>query len=77
MKKLENLFQRKNLLFTLGIIVLIAAATLVAVFRINIAEEQNCYTTLFQTGEQLNQDIARLINYDKEQLESLAGIFAG
>lgn len=38
MKKLENLFQRKNLLFTLGIIVLIAAATLVAVFRINIAE---------------------------------------
>lgn len=76
MKKLENLFQRKNLLFTLGIIVLIAAATLVAVFRINIAEEQNCYTTLFQTGEQLNQDIARLINYDKEQLESLAGIFA-
>ena len=77
MKKLENLFQRKNLLFTLGIIVLIAAATLVAVFRINIAEEQNCYTTLFQTGDQLNQDIARLINYDKEQLESLAGIFAG
>ena len=74
MKKLENLFQRKNLLFTLGIIVLIAAATLVAVFRINIAEEQNCYTTLFQTGDQLNQDIARLINYDKEQLESLAGI---
>lgn len=66
MKKLENLFQRKNLLFTLGIIVLIAAATLVAVFRINIAEEQNCYTTLFQTGDQLNQDIARLINYDKE-----------
>lgn len=51
MKKLENLFQRKNLLFTLGIIVLIAAATLVAVFRINIAEEQNCYTTLFQTGD--------------------------
>lgn len=46
MKKLENLFQRKNLLFTLGIIVLIAAATLVAVFRINIAEEQNCYTTV-------------------------------
>ena len=76
MKKLENLFQRKNLLFTLGIIVLIAAATLVAVFRINIVEEQNCYTTLFQTGDQLNQDIARLINYDKEQLESLAGIFA-
>lgn len=76
MKKLENLFQRKNLLLTLGIIVLIAAATLVAVFRINIVEEQNCYTTLFQTGDQLNQDIARLINYDKEQLESLAGIFA-
>ena len=28
MKKLENLFQRKNLLFTLGIIVLIAASNI-------------------------------------------------
>ena len=76
MKKIENLFQRKNLLFTLGIIVLIAVATLIAVFRINSAEEQNCYETLFQAGEQLNLDIARLIKYDREQLEAFAGIFS-
>ncbi len=77
MKKIENLFQWKNLLATLGIILLISAATLVAVYKINMAEEENCYTTLFQTGDLLNQDIARLICYDKEQMESMAGIFAG
>ena len=59
MKRIRKPVSTKNLLFTLGIIVLIAAATLVAVFRINIAEEQNCYTTLFQTGDQLNQDICK------------------
>lgn len=41
--------------------------------RKNVFDSQwNCYEALFQAGEQLNFDIARLISYDKEQLEACA-----
>lgn len=76
MKKTGNIFRRRSVLFTFVIIFMIALVTAIAAVNITRIEEMNCYEALFQAGEQLNLDIARLISYDKEQLEAFAGIFS-
>ena len=76
MKKTGNIFRRRSVLFTFVIIFMIALVTAIAAVNITRIEEMNCYEALFQAGEQLNLDIARLISYDKEQLEVFAGIFS-
>ena len=76
MKKTGNIFRRKSVVFTFVIIMMISVVTAIAAFNITQLEEINCYEALFQAGDQLNLDIARLISYDKEQLEAFAGIFS-
>lgn len=77
MERVRKLIRkRKNILFTFCIIILVGIATTYAAVRVTILEENNCYDALFQLGEQLNQDIERLISYDNEQLQAFAGIFS-
>lgn len=76
MSKIRYFCTGKSLLCTAVVTVLVVCSSLHAASRINGIEEQNCYQTLFQTGEQLNQNIERLIRYDTEQLTAFAGLFS-
>ncbi len=66
----------KSLAVTIGLIVLIVAASFVVIKEINSMEEQRSFERLYEEAEALAENIERFAANDREELEMLSAVVA-
>lgn len=75
-KRTENIRWQKSWAVTMGMILLIAAASYLATCWINKKEEEKCFAELYDEAGELASDIESYAANDREELELLATVIA-
>ncbi|HIS57667.1 MAG: sensor domain-containing diguanylate cyclase [Lachnospiraceae bacterium] len=74
MTKTERIRWKKSWTVTMGLILLIAAASFMVTDRINRIEEEKCFQKLYDEAGKLSSDIEQYIAESTQQLEMMASV---